>query len=264
MMLPQIEHYWTGRAKGYSEVNQHELATGQDRVWLGEIRKHLPKGENLKILDVGTGPGFFAILLARAGYDVTAVDYTEAMLAEAKKNAGEVAEKIHFQRMDAQKLDFPDGYFDVVISRNLTWNLECPEQAYAEWMRVLKEGGRLLNFDANWYHHLFDADKRREYEEDRRRVENMSMEDHYTCTDIDAMEEIARQIPMSRTMRPAWDLEVLKNVNDGQAYADEHVWERVWDQTEKVNYASTPMFLIHAEKHITANHMNRTLGGLVS
>ena len=85
MMLPQIEHYWTGRAKGYSEVNQHELATGQDRVWLGEIRKHLPKGENLKILDVGTGPGFFAILLARAGYDVTAVDYTEAMLAEAKK-----------------------------------------------------------------------------------------------------------------------------------------------------------------------------------
>ena len=168
MMLPQIEHYWTGRAKGYSEVNQHELATGQDRVWLGEIRKHLPKGENLKILDVGTGPGFFAILLARAGYDVTAVDYTEAMLAEAKKNAGEVAEKIHFQRMDAQRLDFPDGYFDVVISRNLTWNLECPEQAYAEWMRVLKEGGRLLNFDANWYHHLFDEEKRREYEEDRR------------------------------------------------------------------------------------------------
>ena len=55
---------------------------------------------------------------------MTAVDYTEAMLAEAKKNAGEVAEKIHFQRMDAQKLDFPDGYFDVVISRNLTWNLE--------------------------------------------------------------------------------------------------------------------------------------------
>ena len=121
-----------------------------------------------------------------------------------------------------------------------------------------------MNFDANWYHHLFDEEKRREYEEDRRRVENMFMEDHYTCTDIDAMEEIARQIPMSRTMRPAWDLEVLKNVNDGQAYADEHVWERVWDQTEKVNYASTPMFLIHAEKHITANHMKRTLGGLVS
>lgn len=87
MILSQIEQYWTGRAEGYSQVNQHELATGQDRVWLDEIRRHLPEGA-LKILDVGTGPGFFAILLTKAGYDVTAVDYTEAMLEEAKKNAG--------------------------------------------------------------------------------------------------------------------------------------------------------------------------------
>ena len=65
-------------------------------------------------------------------------------------------------------------------------------KAYAEWMRVLKKGGRLLNFDANWYHHLFDEEKRKEYEEDRKRVENLHMDDHYTCTDIDAMEDIAK------------------------------------------------------------------------
>ena len=168
MILSQIEHYWTGRAEGYSQVNQHELSTGQDQVWFQEISRYLPEGKALKILDVGTGPGFFAILLARQGYDVTAVDYTEAMLEEARKNAGALAEKIHFCRMDAQHLTFPDHTFDVVISRNLTWNLEEPERAYAEWMRVLKEGGRLLNFDANWYHHLFDEEKRREYEKDRR------------------------------------------------------------------------------------------------
>ena len=50
--------------------------------------------------------------------------------------------------MDAQKLDFEDNTFDVVISRNLTWNLEHPDVAYREWVRVLKVGGRLLNFDA--------------------------------------------------------------------------------------------------------------------
>ena len=33
-----------------------------------------------------------------------------------------------------------------------------------------------MNFDANWDHHLFDEEKRREYEEDRRRVENMFMD----------------------------------------------------------------------------------------
>lgn len=248
MLLPEIEHYWTGRAEGYSQVNQYELATGQDQVWLNEIEKHLPKKENLKILDIGTGPGFFAILLAKAGYEVTAVDYTEAMLKEAKKNAGSYEKQIDFLRMDAQHLDFESETFDVVISRNLTWNLENPKQAYGEWLRVLKPGGKLLNFDANWYHHLFDEEKRRAYEEDRKQVETLHMEDHYTCTDIDAMENIARQIPMSQTMRPAWDIGILENMTAKKVQADEQVWKRVWDATEKVNYASTPMFLVSAVK----------------
>lgn len=249
MILPQIEHYWTERAKGYSEVNRHELLTGQDLVWLEEIERHLTKGRKLKILDVGTGPGFFAILLARAGYEVTAVDYTEAMLSEARENAGALAPQIHFYKMDAQKLDFPEASFDAVISRNLTWNLEEPEKAYREWLRVLKKDGVLLNFDANWYHHLFDAQKRRAYEEDRKRVEELQLEDHYTCTDIDAMEEIARQVPLSRTRRPAWDIGVLQRAGAGAVWADEQVWKRVWDDTEKANYASTPMFLVSAFKN---------------
>lgn len=248
MLLPQIEHYWTGRAEGYSRVNQHEFATGQDRIWLAEIEKHLPKRKNLKILDIGTGPGFFAILMTKAGYEVTAIDYTEAMLEKAKRNAGSYAAAIDFRRMDAQHLEFPDSIFDVVISRNLTWNLENPKQAYAEWMRVLKPNGKLLNFDANWYHHLFDAGKRDEYEADRRQVEALHLEDYYTCTDIDAMEDIARQMPMSRTMRPAWDLMVLKGFAAKAIWADEQVWKRVWDTAEKVNYASTPMFLVSAVK----------------
>ena len=41
---------------------------------------------------------------------------------------------------------------------------EHPDRAYYEWMRVLKPGGVLLNFDANWYHHLFDEEKRAAYE----------------------------------------------------------------------------------------------------
>ena len=42
MILSQIEHYWTGRAEGYSQVNQHELSTGQDQVWFQEISRYLP------------------------------------------------------------------------------------------------------------------------------------------------------------------------------------------------------------------------------
>ena len=37
-----------------------------------------------------------------------------------------------------------------MISRNLTWTLPHVRHAYGEWVRVLKKGGVLLNFDANY------------------------------------------------------------------------------------------------------------------
>lgn len=245
-LLRDIEKYWTNRAEGYSQVNQEELA-GENRYnWIRELEAQIPSGrkEELEILDIGTGPGFFSILLAEKGYHVTAVDYTEAMLEEARKNAGVLAGNIQFYRMDAQSLGFLDESFDVIVTRNLTWNLENPIQAYREWKRVLKPGGVLLNYDANWYHHLFDEEKRRAYEEDRQKVSAASLEDHYTCTDIDAMEEIARRVPLSRAMRPQWDQYVLNELGFSEVAVSMDVWEHVWSEVEKINYGSTPMFRI--------------------
>lgn len=54
--------------------------------------------ETYKILDIGTGPGFFSIILAEAGYQVTAVDYTEAMLEEAKKMQEHSHKRSHIVR----------------------------------------------------------------------------------------------------------------------------------------------------------------------
>ena len=249
-LLKQIENYWEDRAPGYSKVNQDELAGVQKKQWKEEFKRHLPKEnkDQIKILDVGTGPGFFSIILTEEGYQMTAVDYTEGMLMQAKQNAGQLKDRITFMQMDAQNLTFADETFDVVVSRNLTWNLEHPEKAYSEWCRVLKKGGMLLNFDANWYHHLFDEEKRAEYEADRKKVEEEGMEDHYTCTDIDTMEEIARQVPLSQIMRPDWDKRILKEVGFSEISVDEGVWDRVLSDVEKLNYASTPVFMIKALK----------------
>ena len=144
----------------------------------------------MKILDIGTGPGFFPMILSEAGYTVTAVDYTEEMLEKAKENLGKYTkyglERVTLQRMDAQNLEFADETFDVVISRNLTWNLEKPEQAYQEWMRVLKPGGVLLNFDANWYGYLYDERKRERNEADRKKVEEQQLDDHICARTLTA------------------------------------------------------------------------------
>ncbi|MBR6424888.1 MAG: class I SAM-dependent methyltransferase, partial [Oscillospiraceae bacterium] len=161
-ILDENRQYWTGRASGYSEVNRLELSTAQRQRWSDclhrEIARQFPDCApgSLRVLEVGTGPGFFAILLCELVYDVTAIDLTPAMLEEAKKNAGELAGEICWMEMNAEALDFADESFDVVVSRNLTWNLPHPGKAYAEWARVLKPGGLLLNFDANWYAYLFD------------------------------------------------------------------------------------------------------------
>ena len=247
-LLKEIQSYWSGRAEGYSKVNQEELNGEQKDKWLSLLEEKFPhrRPEEIRVLDIGTGPGFFAVILAEQGYQVTAVDYTQEMLRQAKRNAGIYADAIDWYQMDAQNLAFDSEQFDVVVSRNLTWNLESPEEAYKEWHRVLKKDGIMLNFDANWYGHLFDPHLRDAYEEDRRQVEDLELEDHYTCTDIDWMEDIARQMPLSPVMRPAWDYQVLKKTGFSRVQVEENVGERVWSLTERMNYASTPMFCVAA------------------
>lgn len=251
-LLQEIASYWGTRAEGYSEVNEKELAGSQREAWLHVLEEQFPEKEEMKILDIGTGPGFFPMILSEAGYTVTAVDYTEEMLEKAKENLGKYTkyglERVTLQRMDAQNLEFADETFDVVISRNLTWNLEKPEQAYQEWMRVLKPGGVLLNFDANWYGYLYDEEKKEAYEADRKKVEEQQLDDHYLCTDIDRMENIARQVPLSAMERPAWDTKVLEFLGVCSIQTDSEIWKRVWSEEERLNYASTPMFLVRAEK----------------
>lgn len=249
-LLEKIEEYWSTRTEGYSEVNHKELEGTQKEAWLNLLESEFPKipKEEIKILDIGTGPGFFPMILAEAGYRITAVDYTREMLEKAAQNAGHLCQYISFYRMDAQNLEFDDNTFDVIISRNLTWNLEKPNQAYREWMRVLKPGGKLLNFDANWYGYLYDEEKRQAYERDRKNVEQMELDDHYLCTDIDTMEHIALEMPLSARVRPQWDVETLSEIGVSEVYADTKVWERVWSTEEKLNYGSTPMFMIRGRK----------------
>ena len=106
----------------------------------------------------------------------------------------------------------------------------------------------MLNFDANWYLHLYDSQKRKEYEQDRYNSQAQGFNDHYVCTDTTAMEEIARNLPLSRTMRPQWDSAVLLNLGFKKVMIEQDMGARVWDEEEQVNYASTPMFMIFAQK----------------
>jgi len=53
-------------------------------------------GNPLKVLDIGTGPGFFAMLTAEMGHKVTATDCTQNMLLEAQNNIQRIGLKAEF------------------------------------------------------------------------------------------------------------------------------------------------------------------------
>ena len=240
--------YWTERAPSYTADVATNIAHGGREMWRSALADNLPEGQSLRILDIGTGPGFFAILLTEMGHTVTAADYTPAMLQEARRNAGALADQITFAQMDAQALTLPDNAFDAVVSRNLTWNLPDPERAYREWFRVLKPGGRLINFDAVWYGYLFDSTKRAAVALDREKVREEGCTDYNAYAKADEMEDISRQLPMGKVSRPDWDVGTLLRCGFRRIYTDTEVWKLTWDNEEKVNFAATPGFMICADK----------------
>lgn len=248
------DNYWENRAEGYSKVNQEELGGVQKRKWSEYLERVISsriskEKRDINILDIGAGPGFISIILTEMGYKVTAADYAETMIEQAKKNAGDLADSISFVRQDAMNLSFEDRSFDVVVSRNLTWNLPDPKKAYGEWVRVLKEDGVLINFDANWYSYLADDDKRKAYDEDRQNVAAAGEEDMNIGENFDIMERIAEDLPLTSKQRPAWDTEILGQMNLGNIVSEWNVGESVYSDKELLNFSSTPMFAVIGSKN---------------
>ena len=236
----RVKDYWTQRSHDFGTVRKNELENEMGQRWLHEIERFLPEGRSLDILDVGTGTGFFAVLLAQQGHRVEGIDLTPAMLEEARTLAKQRNLDITFREMDAQNLAYPDGTFDVVISRNLTWTLPDPERAYASWFRVLKPGGVLLNFDAEYAAHV------RSHSVQNRKVAPDSPYGHVGMTDALQQENDAITLSMDiGKARPEWDGEVLTRVGFQSCQTDTQVGKRLLGE---LDLTTAPMFGIFASK----------------
>lgn len=102
------------------------------QAWKELIGEYLPAERNLKILDVGTGPGFFPIILGEEGHQVIGIDITENMIACAKENVKQWGQQAQLLTMDCQNLKFEDESFDAILCRNITWTLDDPKRAYRD------------------------------------------------------------------------------------------------------------------------------------
>ena len=99
------------------------------------------------VLDVAAGRGAVTFPAARRVGPtgrVIGVDLSEDMLRETTKEVQEADwRNVELCRMDAERLQFPDGTFDCVLCGFALWFFPHPQRALREFFRVLKPGGRL-------------------------------------------------------------------------------------------------------------------------
>lgn len=210
-MQERIDIYWSKRADEFSQCRLEDFAGPQREIWLQILKESLPATRGLRALDIGTGAGFYAFLLSDLGCSVTAIDYSRAMIANAVANAKVLHyDGIELLKMDAQNLVFEDGYFDFIISRNVTWTLSDPQKAYQEWCRVLAPGGIILNFDANYGAKFKLADENGETlkEQQQWSKSNYSAKGQ-SAEMIRERNDIAKQLYICNYARPQWDVDVL-------------------------------------------------------
>jgi SAM-dependent methyltransferase len=101
-----------------------------------------------RVLDVAAGNGNATLAAARRWADVTSTDYVPTLLERGRARASAEGLAVKFEQADAEKLQYADATFDVVISTFGVMFTPDQEQAASEMARVCKPGGRIGL--ANW------------------------------------------------------------------------------------------------------------------
>ena len=212
--------YWSGRAREYSELHEGELASERGEAFGRLVAALVSEAEGrtgegraaegratesegcLRALDLGCGSGMMSILLARAGCEVTGVDFSADMLCQARDNAvgHDVGSRVMLVRSDVHGLPFDDATFDLVLTRKVTWVLDRVEDVYAEALRVLRPGGLFANIDAP-YGQAFAAAAARGEE---------PVHPTQTLEQLRTRNAIVADLPISHVDRPEWDMRTLE------------------------------------------------------
>ncbi len=230
----EMTAYWTQRVEQFSALRMREFTGGMHQRWMAEFEKYLPMDHPLRILDLGTGTGFFSFLLAARGHRLTGIDLTADMIAEARRTGCRMGLPVDFQVMDAEAPQFAPGTFDALVSRNLTWGLPHLPRAYASWHDLLKPGGILINFDADYC----------------REPEEVALPENHAHKNLGegmktAYEKMKEELRPTQHPRPAWDAELLQASGFHHVTVDPTVWRRIYREKDEF-YNPTPFFSIVA------------------
>lgn len=139
-----VKDVFTEISSYYDEMN-NIMSMGMIKRWHKFMMKKLTPLEGTKCLDVGTGTGEIALMMAERGADVIGLDITPSMIELAeKKFQGEGYPDMEFMVGDALDLQFDDETFDNITSGYMLRNVTDIPKAINEMYRVLKVGGNCV------------------------------------------------------------------------------------------------------------------------
>ena len=131
--------------EGYDRWAPHYDKKGNPAVALKqrEIRRLIGDVRGLQVVDLGCGTGRNSAEMAEAGAEVTAVDFSEGMLSEARQRPG--AGRIRFVVRDLESpLPFDDAQFDRVLCSLALEHVIRLNTAFSEMARICRPDGRVI------------------------------------------------------------------------------------------------------------------------
>jgi demethylmenaquinone methyltransferase/2-methoxy-6-polyprenyl-1,4-benzoquinol methylase len=123
------------------------MSGGLHRVWKAYTLMVANLQEGQKALDIAAGTGDLALAFSKKvgkSGQVVHTDINEAMLSTGRNRLIDLGVLLPTVVCDAEKLPFPDSYFDLVSVAFGLRNMTHKDVALAEMCRVLKPGGKLL------------------------------------------------------------------------------------------------------------------------
>ena len=140
----QIQQAFTQQAAEFE--SNHMNFSAQD--YLDYVVQKIAPSKTDAVLEAAAGTCAYGRAIAPYAGNVACLDITPAMLSVGKSEA----EKNHLDNMtfvlgDAAELPFPNGSFDIVLSRLAFHHFPDVKQPFAEMVRVLKPGGKLVLID---------------------------------------------------------------------------------------------------------------------
>ncbi len=136
----------------YQKPYYDPAATREFGLALSILQPWVPRGG--AVLDLGCGPGWTSLFLARAGWDVVGVDISERMIEIARERAAQEDVAVTFAVGDFETLDVGRHDFDGVLLFDALHHCPAYERVLRQAWEHLRPGGVVLVMEPTWLHRL--------------------------------------------------------------------------------------------------------------